>query len=596
MRSLFTLASLRCCAVLAACFVFGPKPAVAQAPAAWQWGLQTQNPTPADGTVASGNAVATDATGRLYVGGSFGEDLNGTPVATRSLPGAGTLGPGRGGFVAQATAAGQWAWVTAAVPLGAAAGGTARASVTSLVATAAGDVYATGYAEGTGLQVGGLTRQLGSTGRALFVARLNSAGVCQWLQTADGFAPVSSVALDPSTGGAVVAGTYRGAPSIGGTTLPPGTSPNGEAVFVARLSAAGQWLSAVGATGSGGVISGLNMAVGPAGQVAVSSSRSGGTLAFGAHSLSTPATFDETFVVAQLSPANQWQWAVGSSAVDYNRAIGVAYTAAGALWVAGRGEAGTVVGPLTLGAPGTPVAGTYSGFLGQLSPAGQWGTVRQLTPSGPGRAVFAALAVDAADNALATGVLAGTNGAVQAQLGSETLTATNQRLLFFVAGVSAAGQLRYVATVPPAVLRFGLTPAGIALDGGSGALYLTGTFTGGLALGASQLMGSYAPAGSTGGDVFVGKLGNATALAGRPGTAAPVLACYPNPARTATTLRLPAAAPEPRTATLADALGREVRRQSVSVHATATTLDLRGLTPGLYVVRCGAASGKLLVE
>ena len=594
MRLPVPVRSLSCYGLLVAWAAFAPKPATAQTPATWQWGLQTQNPTPTDGSLASGNQVATDAAGRLYVGGSFGEDPNGTAAATRSLPGAGTLGPGRGGFVAQATAAGQWAWVTAARSLGAVGGGRARASVTSVAATAAGDVYATGYVEGSGVQVGGVARALGGAGRALFVARLSSAGVCQWLQTADDFATLPTVALDPSTGGAVVAGTYRGTPGIGGTVLPPGTSPNGEAVFVARVSAAGQWLGAVGATGSGGVISGLNMAVGPAGQVAVSSSRSGGTLTFGPHALSTPAAFDETFVVAQLSPANQWQWAVGGT-VDYSRTIGVAYTATGALWVAGRGLGGTVVGPLTLGTPGAPGTTTYSGFLGQLSPAGQWGTVRQFTPSAPGLAVFAALAVDAAGNALATGALAGTNGAVQAQLGGETLTAPNQGLLFFVAGLSAAGQLRYVAAVPPAALRFGLTPAGIALDGNSGALYLTGTFTGGFTLGTSQLMGSYASAGPTGGDVFVGKLASAVALGSRPAATAPPLAVFPSPAHGQATLRLPAI-PLATPAVLADALGRPVRIYPVAAHATTATLDLTGLAPGLYVVRCGAASSKVVVE
>ena len=595
MRLLLPFRSLPLYGLLAAFAAFGPSPAAAQTPAAWQWGLQTRNPTPADGTVASGNAVATDAAGRLYVGGSYGEDRTGTAVATRNLPGAGTLGPGRGGFVAQATAAGQWAWVTSARSLGAVAGGRDRASVTSLVATAAGDVYATGYVEGSGVQVGGVTRSLGSAGRALFVARLNSAGVCQWVLTADDFGTIPTVGLDPSTGGAVVAGTYQGTPSIGGTALPAGTSPNGEAVFVARLSAAGQWLGAVGATGSSGVISGLNMAVGPAGQVAVSSSRGGGTFTFGTHTLSTPTSFDETFVVAQLSPANQWQWAVGSASVDYNRAIGVAYTATGALWVAGRGEDGTVVGPLTLGTPGAPGTVTYSGFLGQLSPAGQWGTVRQLTPSAPGLAAFAALAVDAAGNALATGALVGTRGAVQAQLGSQTLTVADQELHFFVAGLSAGGQLRYVASVPRTTLRFGLNPAGIALDGSSGALYLTGTLTGGLTLGASQLMGSYATSGATGGDVFVGKLANAIALSSRPASLAAALAAFPSPAHGQATLRLPAAGVAGM-AYLVDALGRPVRAYAVPAAATEIPLDLRGLAPGLYVLRCGGASGKLVVE
>ncbi|MGY3087879.1 hypothetical protein ACVWYF_000905 [Hymenobacter sp. UYAg731] len=569
-------------------------PARAQTPA-WQWGLQTQNPTPADGTVASGNAVTTDAAGRVYVGGSFGEDTNGTAVATRTLPGAGPLGPGRGGFVAQATAAGQWAWVAAVTSQGAASGGRARASVTSVAGTAAGDVYATGYVEGTGVQAGGLTHALSSGGQAIFVARFSSAGVCQWLQTADGFTTLPTVAFDSSTGGAVVAGTYQGSRSIGSTALPTGTSPNGEAVFVARLSPTGQWLGAAGATGSAGVISGLSMAVGPTGQVAIASSRGGGTLTFGATTLTTPATFDETYVVAQLNTANQWQWAVGGT-TDYSRAIGVGYTAAGALWVAGRGLGGTVVGPLTLGGAGTPAASTYSGFLGQLSPTGQWGTAQQLTPSGPGLAVFAALAVDASGNAVALGALVGTNGQVQATLGGQTLTANSQRLQYFIAGLSIGGQLRYVAAVPSPTLYFGLTPAGIALDGNNGALYLTGTFTGGLTLGASQLMGSYnAAGGSTGGDALVGRLANSPALATRSATGAAALACFPNPAHSAATLRLPAAL-EAGTVALLDGLGRTVRTYALPAHSADITLDLRGLVPGLYGVRCGAASGRLVVE
>ena len=593
MHLTFTRKPARTLARLATLALLLAGTARAQAPT-WQWGLQTQNPTPTDGTAAAGNSVATDATGRVYVGGSFGEDNNGTAVAARTLPGAGALGPGRGGFVAQATAAGQWAWVAAVTSQGAASSGRTRASVTSVAATAGGDVYATGYVEGSGVQAGTLARALGSEGRAVFVARFSSAGLCQWVQVANGLGGIPTVAADPSTGGAVVAGTYRGSPSIGGTALPAGTSPNGEAVFVARVSAAGQWLAAVGATGSSGVVSGLNMAVGPAGQVAISSSRGGGTLTFGTYALSTPAAFDETYVLAQLSPANQWQWAVGGT-VDYSRTIGVAYTATGALWVTGRGQAGTVVGPLTLGAAGAPAVNTHSGFLGQLSATGQWGTVRQFTPSGPGLAVFGAVTIDAAGNALAWGALAAISSPVQATVGSQTLTADNQRLAFFVGGMSPGGQLRYVAAVPSPTLYYGVTPAGIAVDGSNGALYLTGGFSGGLTLGASQLLGSYNPNGAPGGDAFVGKLANATGLSARPATAATALACFPSPARTAATLRLPAAT-EATTATLFDALGRPARTYALPARAATVPLDLAGLTPGLYVVRCGTAVGRLVVE
>jgi hypothetical protein len=45
-----------------------------------------------------------------------------------------------------------------------------------------------------------------------------------------------------------------------------------------------------------------------------------------------------------------------------------------------------------------------------------------------------------------------------------------------------------------------------------------------------------------------------------------------------------------------DALGRAVRRQVVPARAAAVTLSVAGLAPGLYLVRCGAATGRLVVE
>ena len=43
-------------------------------------------------------------------------------------------------------------------------------------------------------------------------------------------------------------------------------------------------------------------------------------------------------------------------------------------------------------------------------------------------------------------------------------------------------------------------------------------------------------------------------------------------------------------------VGRVVRRQPVAARSTAAQLDLTGLPTGLYTVRCGTATGKLVVE
>ncbi len=65
---------------------------------------------------------------------------------------------------------------------------------------------------------------------------------------------------------------------------------------------------------------------------------------------------------------------------------------------------------------------------------------------------------------------------------------------------------------------------------------------------------------------------------------------YPNPATEELTVVSPAATP----LTLTDALGREVRR--VATPDALTVLDLRGLPAGLYVVRAGSRSHRVVVR
>jgi hypothetical protein len=47
---------------------------------------------------------------------------------------------------------------------------------------------------------------------------------------------------------------------------------------------------------------------------------------------------------------------------------------------------------------------------------------------------------------------------------------------------------------------------------------------------------------------------------------------------------------------LLDALGREIRRQQVPAHATQATLNLQGLSAGVYMIRMGSNTQRLLVE
>jgi hypothetical protein len=571
-------------------------PASAQTPT-WQWALQTTNPTPTDRSEAQGNAVATDASGRVYLGGEYGAGNSGPFTYTRHFGAAGSVGPASGGFVAQASAAGQWNWATDVVATGTASSGGTFAAVSAVATTASGAVYAAGTAHGTSLRVGQRTVALPPSGLVTFVARLDDSGVCQWVQLVEAVTSGVELAADPSTGGVVLAGLYEVGTSFGAITLPAPTAP-GEAVFVARLGAGGQWTAATSSGGSANIGSGVQLAVGPGGQVAVGGTQLPGTLSFGTHSLPIASSNTAAYFVAQLDAANQWQWAVGGSGSADSRVYDLAYTPGGTVWAVGGGRTGTVVGAQTLVAGGGVAANNLAGFLGQLSATGQWGIVQPVTTADDGLTALGLLSVDTNGLPVVMGALRGNNGPITTQIGSHLLTSSGSEVMLFVAGLTAAGQWRLVTTVPQPSMEDGIFPAAQALDR-NGNLLLTGGLFGNITFGPTTLSGSGRSFVATNdwGDVFLAKLTNATVLGSRGATAAATaLRCFPSPARGAATLRLPAALATPQPVAVLDALGRAVRHATVPARATDTPLDLTGLAPGLYTVRCGASTSRLVVE
>ena len=113
-----------------------------------------------------------------------------------------------------------------------------------------GDLYAAGNLDGNGLQAGSQTASLGSATGGLFVARLSRTGAVVWLRVVAGTFTLPRLAADLSTGGVVVADTYRDGASFGTIALPTLASAAGYRPFVARLGATGTWTAARAATGS----------------------------------------------------------------------------------------------------------------------------------------------------------------------------------------------------------------------------------------------------------------------------------------------------------------------------------------------------------
>lgn len=515
--------------------------------------------------------------------------------------------------------------------------------VRALLADGAGGYVVAGDFSGT-LTLGSFT--LTNTGDDIFVARLNAAGTCTQAVQAGGAGTRSmrKLTLDLN-GGVAVAGTFSSATAaFGPVTLTNLSTTGTEDIFVGRLSAAGTWTQAVSAGGPGiDTVTGLGVNS-FTGTATVVGSFVGGTSTFGTRTLT--GSVSNALYAARLNAAGTWTQAIGiASTSATNAASGLALDAVGNAVISGYKFGG---GPVQFGNITLSSTSTIA-FVARLSIAGTWTQAVQATTTG-GFVAGGPLAVDANDNV----VMAGNFRNGPATFGPYTLTYTASADNLYVARLSSAGVWTQAAQATGSGYSF---PSSLSL-GADGSVWVAGLFGSPLiSFGSTTLTNPSTtptpPSTSLTTDVFVAQLspagswtyaaqagglgydfpaavllaGGRVLVAGQVDTAPASfgaltlstpnpagfiaglgggvlstvagsragLALFPNPATATTRLTLPAD-PAPRLVQLFDALGREVRRQPVAAHATATDLPLAGLVPGVYLVRCGLATTRLLVE
>ena len=560
----------------------------AQTPA-WTGAVQPTNPTPTNDTGALGMGLFVDATGNQYLTGVLQNGGGSGAPATRVF-GSTSLSGGTGlasGFVAKLSPSQQWLWAVKATSNG--EGVAFRKSTVS----PAGDTYASGGVQddasispngGTTVTVGSFT-YLTTSATATFVTRLDASGQPQWLAGASG-GIIMAQGWDATAGNLVVVGAYGGTIRFGSTTLT--AAPYG-GIFVARLDASGQWISALNVVPT--VTTGTSQlqlyscAVGPQGQVGVNFRLRGGQVTLGANAVSSSGSTDRKLVVAQLSAAGAWQWATVTASDNAYYSNSMQYDRNGNLWLL----ADAASAPVQFG---TTTISNGEEFVGRLSAAtGQWGPVGVIglaNGSGPGQAT--SLAVDVQGNALIAGHLQGAK-----TFGTTTLTpvASNGGNDQFVARYGAAGQWQFAQLSPTATTNSSYNFQAIELDA-AGSLFATGQLRGNATFGTNTLNNPS----TSGGNVFVAKLSNAGVLSVRQSAGVAPLAVFPNPAKgsTGATLRLPVASASAQPVTLRDALGRVAARATVPAGQLELALPTAGLAPGLYVVEAGLSRAQVVVE
>lgn len=289
-----------------------------------------------------------------------GSSVAGFSHSTGSVSIAGTAITG-GTAIAKLSATGTVGWVTQIA--GPAANGETLASAPGGATIVAGYINGAENVGGTPLSSNG--------GLDVFVAKIDANGAWAWARNAGGSDHDRAYAAKTlSDGSVVVAGFFRGTATFGSTTL---VSAGLNDVFVAKLSADGNWLWATRAGGTSNE-SATDLAVNASGEIAITGVFDGTTGAgtaptFGSTTLSSLGAGD--IYVATLTPSGAWNWAVsaGSTGNDgYGQGKAVAMQADGSVFLAGA-----FAGSMTLGSlPTLTRVGNDDLFAAKLTAAGVW--------------------------------------------------------------------------------------------------------------------------------------------------------------------------------------------------------------------------------
>lgn len=510
-------------------------------------------------------------------------DRTGNTVVVGNFTGTITLGPttltsegDRDIFVARLSPAG--VWVQAAR-----AGGAGKDLALAVAIDAANNAVVAGSFAGSpasGATVNfGAIKLTSAGGSDAFVARLSPTGAWTQAVRAGGAADdeATSLALD-ATGTACIGGYFiSSTANFGATTLTNASTSLTSDAFVARLTPAGIWSQAVrlGGTDSDAISS---LVLDDAGAAIITGGFRSATLSLGSTALTNVDPINGTYdvFIAQLSAAGTWTQALraGGAGNDYAQAI--ARTSAGQLIVAGIFSSATALfGPFSLANANPSSLYNYDVFVARLDPNATW--TQAARAGGTGSDAAEALVVDGTGNAIVAGKFSMT-----ASFGSLSLKSAGSTDVFVAMLGTTGNWLQATQAGGDA------EDAASSLSWDGSTLMVGGYLTSFTSLFGSTIVAVGRPTG------FVGRL-MGLPLADKPSGMAPIFTLGPNPATGSTTLAFTADATT-RSAHLLDALGREARRFMLPAHITSLPLDLIGLPSGLYLLRCGPITGRLVVE
>ena len=333
--------------------------------------------------------IATDATGNVYVTGSFSSAVAafGNVNLTNANAGSGDI------FVAKYSSAGNVLWARRA-------GGADYEDGDGIAVDASGNVYVTGGYSSATITFGSitLTNYLPGT-EDLFVAKYDSSGNVLWAKRAGGDDFDSGLGIAVDAGGSVyVTGYYYSTNMAFNGVALPNFSAGYDDIFVAKYDTAGGFLWARHA-GGGGYDRGVAIAVDATSNVYVTGSFESTNATFGTAAFASASPgLDDGFLMKYDSSGN-FKWAKQLGGDGAEQGAEVAVDTAGNVYLTGHFSSSSLtMGNITL-TNSNP--GADDVFVIEFDPAGNclWAK----SAGGDGFDGGYGLALDAAGDAFVTG-------------------------------------------------------------------------------------------------------------------------------------------------------------------------------------------------
>ncbi len=419
--------------------------------------------------------ITHDSNGNVYVAGHFYTRT--MQFGTTTL----TSAEGADAFVAKLDNKGAWQWAIRA-------GGKRDEYLFGISVDVAGNLYVTGYFYATKTEPAAFGSFTLTTNNSadIFVGKLNSKGVWQWVVSGGGDS--SDIAYNirtDSAGNSYVAGYISNTATFGSYSI---SSKGNSDLFVAKLDSKGVWQWVAGG-GSNGFDYAYDLALDNSGNVYVSGSFYNNAT-FGTFSLSSQGS--QHAFVGKLNNKGVWEWVTSGGGNTSDYAYGVDVDSSGNVYVTGYFYNSGTFGSISLTSVGGPDI-----FVGQVSNSGVWQWVKRAggktssenDTSDYGRSVR----VDGSGNAYVVGYFY-----TDADFGSTSIS-TQGGGDIFVTKLDKSGN--FTATTSLGGIGSNYDYAhGIAQDS-QGNFYIAGTFQGVMAVGSTTLTSQGAS-----NNVFVAKI------------------------------------------------------------------------------------------